>query len=74
MEYIVDSCPIILTKGSRSGQAKVARQPGHLPVPLSLMASGAVQHAFLAAKQILEDHLVLKHGRLYADKAYADAA
>ena len=26
MEYIVDSCPIILAKGPRSGQAKVARE------------------------------------------------
>ena len=27
-----------------------------------------------AAKQILEVHLVLKHGKLYANKAFADAA
>ena len=100
MDYIVDSCPIILAKGSRFGQAKVARElceksynssrkewyygiklhavvtrkPGHLPVPLSLMASGAAQHDLPAAKQILKDHLVLRNGRLYADKAYADAA
>ena len=100
MEYIVDSCPIILAKGSRSGQARVAnelceksynssrkewyygiklhavvaRRPGRLPVPLSLMASGAAQHDLPAAKQILEDHLVLMQGRLYADKAYTDAA
>ena len=100
MEYIVDSCPIILAKGSRSGQARVARElceksynssrkewyygiklhavvahkPGHLPIPLSLMASGAAQHDLPAAKQILEDHLFLKHGKLYADKAYADTA
>ena len=100
MEYIVDSCPIILAKGPRSGQARVAnelceksynssrkewyygiklhavvaRRPGHLPVPLSLMASGAAQHDLPAAKQILEDHLVLVQGRLYADKAYTDAA
>ena len=37
-------------------------------------ASGAAQYDLPAAKQILEDHLVLNHGRLYADKAYADAA
>ena len=100
MEYLVDSCPIILAKGSRSGQAKVAhelceksynssrnewyygmklhavvaRKPGHLPVPLSLMVFGAAQHDLPAAKQILEDHLPLKQGRLYDDKAYADAA
>ena len=100
MEYIVDSCPIILAKGPRSGYAKVAgdlceksynssrkewyygmklhavvaRNPGCLPVPLSLLASGAAQHDLPAAKQILEDHLVLKHGKLYADKAYIDAA
>ena len=100
MDYIVDSCPIILAKGSRSGQAKVARElceksynasrkewyygmklhaivarkPGHLPVPLSMMTSGAAQHDLPAAKKILEDHLLLKQGRLYADKAYADAA
>ena len=100
MEYIVDSCPVILAKGPRSGQARVARElceksynssrkewyygiklhtvvarkPGHLPVPLSIMASGAAQHDLPAAKQILEDHLVLNQGRLYADKAYADAA
>ena len=100
MEYIVDSCPIILAKGPRSGQARVANElceksynssrkewyygiklhavvahkPSHLPIPLSLMASGAVQHDLPAAKQILEDHLVLVQGRLYADKAYTDAA
>ena len=100
MECIVDSCPIILAKGPRSGHAKVAqelceksynssrkewyyglklhavvcRRSGRLPFPLSLMASGAAQHNLPAAKQILENHLVLKHGKLYADKAYADAA
>ena len=100
VEYIVDSCPIILAKGPRSGHAKVAgqlceksynssrkewyygmklhavvaRNPGCLPVPLSLLASGAAQHDLPAAKQILKDHLVLKHGKLYADKAYVDAA
>ncbi len=99
-EYIVDSCPIILAKGSRSGHAKVARElceksynssrkewyyglklhavvarrPGHLPAPLSLMASGAALHDLPAAKQILQDHISLKHGWLYADKAYMDAA
>ncbi len=98
-EYIVDSCPIILAKGPRSGHAKVARElceksynssrkewyygvklhavvarrPGRLPLPLSLMASGAAQHDLPAAKQILEDHVSLKRGRLYADKAYIDA-
>ena len=99
-DYIVDSCPIILAKGPRSGHAKVAkelcektynssrkewyygmklhaivaRNPGHLPVPLSLMASGAAQHDLPAAKQILEDNLFLTQGRLLGDKAYADAA
>ena len=98
--YLMDSCPIILAKGPRSGQAKVAselceksynssrkewyygiklhviaaRNPGHLPIPLCLMASGAAQHDLPAAKQILEDYLVLKQGKLYADKAYIDAA
>ena len=98
-EYIVDSCPIILAKGPRSGHAKVARElceksynssrkewyyglklhavvarrPGQLPTPLSLMASSAAAHDLPAAKQILRDHLHLKHGRLYADKAYMDA-
>ena len=99
-EYIVDSCPVILAKGSRSGHAKVARElceksynssrkewyygiklhavvarrPGRLPAPLSLMASAAAVHDLPAAKQILQDHLLLKHGRLYADKAYMDTA
>lgn len=99
LEYIVDSCPIILAKGPRSGHAKVAqelseksynssrkewyygiklhavvaRRPGHLPTPVSLMASGAAQHDLPAAKQIIEDHASLKPGRLYADKAYIDA-
>ena len=99
-EYIVDSCPIILAKGTRSGHAKVAselceksynssrkewyyglklhavaaRRPGQLPMPLSLMASDAATHDLPAAKQILRDHLRLKHGRLYADKAYVDAS
>ena len=95
----MDSCPIILAKGPRSGQGKVAyelcekgynssrkewyygiklhavvaRKPGCLPVPLSLMASGAAEHDLPAAKQIMEDHLFLHAGKLYADKAYADA-
>ena len=99
LDYIVDSCPIILAKGPRSGHAKVApelceksynssrkewyygiklhavvaRKPGHLPVPLSLLASGAAQHDLPAAKQIMEDHISLKPGKLYADKAYIDA-
>ena len=99
LDYIVDSCPIILAKGPRSGHAKVAselceksynssrnewyygiklhavvaRKPGHLPVPLSLLASGAAQHDLPAARQILEDHISLRPGRLYADKAYIDA-
>ena len=99
MEYIVDSCPIILAKGPRSGQGKVARElceksynssrkewyygiklhavvarkPGCLPIPLSLMASGAAQHDLPAAKQIMENHFFLRSGKLYADKAYADA-
>ncbi len=38
------------------------------------MASGAASHDLSAAKRILEDHLSLNHGRLYADKAYIDAA
>lgn len=100
LEYIVDSCPIILAKGPRSGHAKVARElceksynssreewyyglklhavvarrPGQLPIPLSLMASGAAQHDLPAAKQVFEDHLHLEQGRLFADKAYIDAA
>ena len=99
-EYIVDSCPILLAKGPRSGHAKVAhelceksynssrkewyyglklhavvaRSAGHLPIPLSLMVSGAAQHDLPAAKQILENHLPLGQGRLFADKAYIDAA
>ena len=54
--------------------AVVARRPGCLPLPLSLMASGAALHDLPAAKQILEDHIFLKQGRLYADKAYINAA
>ena len=54
--------------------AIVVRRPGCLPLPLSLMASGAAQHDLPAAKQILKDHIVLRQGRLYADKAYIDAA
>jgi len=54
--------------------AIVVRKPGRLPVPLALMASGAAQHDLPAAKQILSDHISLTQGRLYADKAYADAA
>lgn len=53
--------------------AVVARKPGHLPIPVSLMASGAAQHDLPAAKQIIEDHASLKPGKLYADKAYIDA-
>ena len=99
MEYIVDSCPIILAKGPRSRQGKVARElceksynssrkewyygiklhavvarkPGCLPIPLSLMASGAAVHDLPAAKQIMDNHFFLRSGKLYADKAYADA-
>lgn len=99
LDYIVDSCPIILAKGPRSGYAKVAselceksynssrkewyygiklhaivaRVPGRLPIPVSLMASGAAQHDLPVAKQIVEDHAFLKPGYLYADKAYIDA-
>ncbi len=95
-KYIVDSCPVILAKGSRSGHAKVARElceksynfsrkewyyglklyavVARRPGRLSLMASGAALHDLPAAKRILEDHLSLKHGWLYADKAYIDAA
>ena len=51
----------------------IARRLGPLPLPLSLIASGAAQHDLPAAKHILKDHLSLKHGRLYADKAYIDA-
>ena len=98
LDYIVDSCPIILAKGSRSGHARiaselceksynssrkewyygiklhavVARIPGRLPIPVSLMASGAAAHDLPAAKQIVDDHASLKPGRLYADKAYID--
>ena len=99
LDYIVDSCPIILAKGPRSGHARVAselceksynssrkewyygiklhaivvRIPGCLPIPVSLMASGAAQHDLPAAKQIVDDYASLKPGRLYADKAYIDA-
>ena len=38
------------------------------------MAFGAAQHDLPAAKQVLQDHLALSHGRLFGDKAYADAA
>ena len=54
--------------------AVVCRRSGRLPIPLSLMVSGVAQHDLPAAKQILEDHLVLKRGKLYADKVYVDAA
>lgn len=54
--------------------AFVVRKPGRLPVPLSVMVSCAEQHDLPVAKQIMEDCLFLKQGRLYADKAYADAA
>ena len=37
------------------------------------MASGAAQHDLPAAKQIIEDHVSLKPGKLLADKAYIDA-
>lgn len=99
IEYIVDSCPIILAKGPRSGHAKVAREfceksynssrkewyyglklhavvarnPGHLPLPLCLMADCAANHDLPVAKQIFQDSLSLNRGRLYADKAYIDA-
>lgn len=50
----------------------MARKPGHLPIPVSLMASGAAQHDLPAAKQIIEDHASLMPGKLYADRAYID--
>jgi len=52
----------------------VARRPGHLPLSLSLMVSSAAQHDLPVGNQILEDHISLKQGRLYTDKAYIDAA
>ena len=54
--------------------AVVARNPGHLPLPLCLMADCAAKHDLPVAKQIFRDSLSLKQGRLYADKAYIDAA
>ena len=49
LDYIVDSCPIILAKGPCSGRTRVcpsivraivARISGRLPIPVSLMAFG----------------------------------
>ncbi len=51
----------------------MARRPGQLPLPLSLMVSGTAQHDLPAAKKIFEDHLPLRHGHLLTDKAYLDA-
>lgn len=50
--------------------AVVVRRFGRLPLPVSLMFSGASQHDLPAVKQILEDHANLKSGNLYADKVY----
>lgn len=49
----------------------MARKPGYLPVPMSLMVSGVTD--LPVAKQIMQDHASARSGRLYADKAYADA-
>ena len=38
------------------------------------MASGAAQRDLPATKQIPENHILLKQGRLYADKTDIDAA
>ncbi len=54
--------------------AIIARRPGRLPLPLSLMASGAAHHDLPATKQIPEEHISLRQGHLYADKAYIDSA
>lgn len=52
--------------------AVVIRRPGSLPIPVSLITSSAARHDFPVAKQIMEDHAVLRPGKLYADKAYSD--
>lgn len=54
--------------------AVVARRTGYLPLPLSLMASGVVQHDLPVAKQMLEDRILLNQGPLYANKAHIDFA
>ena len=36
----------------------VARKPGHLPIPVSLMTSGAAQHDLPAAKRIVEERVL----------------
>jgi len=41
---------------------------------IKLHVSGTAQHDLPIAKQILQDHMPLKQGRLFADKAYIDAA
>lgn len=81
MEKLPENCvkrvTILPEKSDITGmklRAVAARRSGGLPLPLSLMASGAAQYDLPAAKQILEDHILLKQGRLYADKAYIDAA
>lgn len=42
--------------------AFMACKPDRLPVPLSVMTSGAAQHNLPAAKQIMENCLYLKQG------------
>ncbi len=38
--------------------AVVARKPGHLPIPVSLMTSAAAQHDLPAAKRIVEERVL----------------
>lgn len=94
LTFLLDSMPIILARGSRRFQAKVARevadcgycaskklayyglklhvlgirQSGTLPHPDCLELTSARPHDITVLKGILP---YLRHGDLYADKAYA---
>ena len=94
LAFVLDSMPIILARGSRRFQAKVARevadcgycaskklayyglklhvlgirQPGTLPHPEYLELTSARPHDITVLDGITP---YLRHGELYADKAYA---
>ena len=98
-DLLVDSMPVIVSKGRRSRSAKVARMlcsktycasrdewyygiklhalaascPQALPLPCAVAVTTASEHDLPCARQIVQN-LDLYQCRLFADKAYCDAA
>lgn len=85
VEYIIDSCPIIVAKQARAGSSKSAqeycrksnalmiRRPGTIPIPECLLISPASVFDLTAAKNLFLNFPPSRCGTLFADKAYIDA-